>query len=94
LTSALDGANSYSFCNITEIRKDLSIKKQPRKLNGRAVGYGLDDRRFESRYVLVIFLFTTVFKPVLGPIQLPIKWVPGTLSLGISGRGVKLTTHI
>jgi hypothetical protein len=31
--------------------------------------------------------------PPLGPTQPPFQWVPGALSLGVSGRGVKLTTH-
>jgi hypothetical protein len=33
--------------------------------------------------ILEIFLFTTVFKLVLGPTQPPIQWVQGTLSLGV-----------
>jgi hypothetical protein len=41
-------------------------------LRGIALGYGLDDRGFESRQRMGIFLFTTAFKPVLGPTQLPI----------------------
>jgi hypothetical protein len=45
------------------------------------MGYGLDDRRFKSRQGLGIFLFTSVFRPVLGPIQSPIQWVPRALSL-------------
>jgi hypothetical protein len=30
-----------------------------------------------------IFLFTTAFRPALGPTQSPIQWVTGTLSLGV-----------
>jgi hypothetical protein len=37
------------------------------------LGYRLDDRRFESRQRLGIFLLTTASRPVLGPIQLPIQ---------------------
>jgi hypothetical protein len=33
------------------------------------LGYGLDDRGFESRQGLGIFLFTTVSRPALGPTQ-------------------------
>jgi hypothetical protein len=40
-----------------------------RELGGIALGYWLDDRGFESRQGLGIFLFTTVSRPVLGPIQ-------------------------
>jgi hypothetical protein len=29
--------------------------------------YGLDDRGFKSRQELGIFLFTTAFRPALGP---------------------------
>jgi hypothetical protein len=31
----------------------------------------------------IFFLFTTVSRPALGPVQLPIQWVSGTLSTGI-----------
>jgi hypothetical protein len=37
--------------------------------SGTALGYGLDDRVFESWQSLGIFLFTTASKPVLGPTQ-------------------------
>jgi hypothetical protein len=38
---------------------------------------------FESWQGLGIFLFTTMSRRVLGPIQPPILWVPGALSLGV-----------
>jgi hypothetical protein len=34
-----------------------------------------------------IFLFTTAFRTALGPIQLPIQWVAGALSLGVKRPG-------
>jgi hypothetical protein len=34
-----------------------------------------------------IFLFMTVSRPVLGPTQAPIQWVPGALSLGAKQPG-------
>jgi hypothetical protein len=46
-------------------------------------GYGLDDRGFESRQGLGIFLFTTASGTALGPTQPPIQWVPGALSLKV-----------
>jgi hypothetical protein len=45
-------------------------------------GYGLDERGFESRQGLGIFLFTTVSRPALESTQPPIQWAPGALSLG------------
>jgi hypothetical protein len=45
------------------------------------LGYGLDDREFESWQGLGIFFITT-FRPDLGPTQPPIQWIPGALSLG------------
>jgi hypothetical protein len=56
-------------------------------LGGTALGYGLDDRGFESRQGLGIFLFTTASRPALGPTQTPIQWAPGALSLGIKQLG-------
>jgi hypothetical protein len=49
-----------------------------------ALAYGLDDRGFESRQGLGIFLFTIA---PLGPTQPPIQWVPGALSLGVKRPG-------
>jgi hypothetical protein len=34
-----------------------------------------------------IFLFTTASKPALGPAQPPVRWVTGTLSLGVKRPG-------
>jgi hypothetical protein len=50
---------------------------------GIAVGYGLDGRGFDSLQELRIFFFTTASRRALGPIQPPIQWVPGSLSLGL-----------
>jgi hypothetical protein len=47
------------------------------------VPYRLDDRGFECRQGLGIFLFTTASRPAVGSIQPPIQWVPGALSLGL-----------
>jgi hypothetical protein len=40
------------------------------------------------------FHFSMAPRPALGSTQPPIKWVPGALSRGLRGRGVKLTTHL
>jgi hypothetical protein len=41
-----------------------------------------------------IFPLASVSRPVLGPTQPPVRWVPGVLSPGVKrGRGVTLTTH-
>jgi hypothetical protein len=58
------------------------------------MGYGLDDWGFESRQGLEIFLFSTVFRPAVGPTQPLIHWVSRALSLGRNRRGVKLNTHL
>jgi hypothetical protein len=47
------------------------------------MGYGLDDRGFESRQVFGIFLFTAACRPALGPTQPPIQWVRGAVSLEV-----------
>jgi len=49
--------------------------------------YWADDRGFESRQGLEIFLSTTVSRPVLGPNQPTIQWVAGALSLGVKRQG-------
>jgi hypothetical protein len=56
-------------------------------VSGIGLGYGLDDRGFESRHGLGIFLFTTSSTPGLGPTQPPIQWVPRALSLGVKWPG-------
>jgi len=57
------------------------------------LGYGLDDRGFESRQRLGIFLFTTASRMVLESTHPPIQWVSGALSMGIkrSGRQADLS---
>jgi hypothetical protein len=51
------------------------------------MGYGLDDRFFESWQALGIFIFTIASRPALGLTQPPIQWVPGDLSLGVKLLG-------
>jgi hypothetical protein len=47
------------------------------------LSYVLDNRGFESRQGLRIFLFTTASRPALGATKPPIQWVAGDLSLGV-----------
>jgi hypothetical protein len=42
---------------------------------------------FDSQQGLGIFLFTTMSRMALEPIQPPIEWVPGALSLGVKWLG-------
>jgi hypothetical protein len=56
-------------------------------LSGIALGYGVDDRGFDSRRGLVISTFTTVSRTALGTTQPPIQWVSGALSLGVKLPG-------
>jgi hypothetical protein len=42
---------------------------------------------FDSQRELGIFLFTIASRTALGPIQPPIQWVPGALSLGVKRPG-------
>jgi hypothetical protein len=51
------------------------------------MGWTIGVLGFDSRRGLGIFLFTTVSRTALGPTQLPIRWVPGALSLGVKRPG-------
>jgi hypothetical protein len=57
-----------------------------------ALGYELDDRWFESRKGLGIFLFTIVSRLALEPTKSPIQYVPRALSLGVKQQG-RETNH-
>jgi hypothetical protein len=51
------------------------------------LNYRLDDRGFESRQGLEIFLFITASRSALGLAQPPIQWIPGHPSLGVKRPG-------
>jgi hypothetical protein len=51
--------------------------KEPGQLSGISLGYGLEDRGFQSLQGFGIFLFDAMSRPALGPSQSPIQWVPG-----------------
>jgi hypothetical protein len=54
-----------------------------------AQGYGLENRGFESRQRLEIFLFITAPRPAPRPTQPPNQWLPGAVSLGVKWPGRK-----
>jgi hypothetical protein len=56
-------------------------------LFGIALDYELDDRWFESRQWMGIFLFTTASRMALGPTHPPIQWVIEALSLQVKRPG-------
>jgi hypothetical protein len=61
----------------THMSRDSSV--------GIATDQGLDDRMIGVRFPeeLEIFVFATASTPAVGPIQPPIQWVPGALSLDV-----------
>jgi hypothetical protein len=61
--------------------------REAREVNGIALGYGPDDREFESRQGLGILPFTTESRPALRPTQPPIQWIPEALSLAVKWLG-------
>jgi hypothetical protein len=57
-------------------------------------GYGLEDRGSIPGRGEMIFPLASVSRPALGPIQLPVQWVPGVLSPSLKlGLDVTVTTH-
>jgi hypothetical protein len=59
---------------------------------GIATCYGLDDRGVGVQVPVGVRIFTS--RPALGSTQPPIQWVPGAISPGVSGGGLKLTIHL
>jgi hypothetical protein len=55
--------------------------------NGIPLGYGLDDRGFETQQGLRIFLFTIASRPAMRSTRPPMQWVLGALSLGVKRPG-------
>jgi hypothetical protein len=56
---------------------------------GIATGYGLDDRESELSPGRIKNILVTSSRPVLGPTQPPIQWVPGTLFPGVKRPGLE-----
>jgi hypothetical protein len=57
--------------------------------------YGLDDRAIGVRSPAEArdFPVTSVSRPVLGPTQPPVQWVPGVLSPGVKARPGRDADH-
>jgi hypothetical protein len=62
--------------------------------SGIALGYGMDNRGFESWQGMGIFLFITVSIPALGSPQPPVKWVPDAPSLRVKRLGREADSSI
>jgi hypothetical protein len=77
---------STTYPNVSWIQT-LAVSNFTTNLGGIAQGHKLDDRGFESRQGLRIFLFTTASRPALGHTQPPIQWVRGALFLGVKRSG-------
>jgi hypothetical protein len=71
-----------SFSSATDTIRGY-IRAYSGSRDSSALGYGLNDRVFESRQGLESFLSTTASRPALGPTQSPIQWLSGAVSLGI-----------
>jgi hypothetical protein len=76
--------------------KHMTVVRSRDSVVGIATGYRLDDRGVGVRVPVGSRIFSSPRRPdrLWGPTQPPIQWVPWALSPGVSGRGVKLTTHL
>jgi hypothetical protein len=72
-------SKAFRYIEICWTREGAGIAKSVERRAGRP-GF-----RFPARERK--FLFFTVFRPVLGPTQPPIQWVPGALSPGAKRPG-------
>jgi hypothetical protein len=72
---------------LLQCSQDTFIVHSLSELSCIVLGYGLDDRRFQSRQRLGIFLFTTASRPAVRPTQPPSQWVTVALFLGVKRPG-------
>jgi hypothetical protein len=85
----LYGTDFKPVTSIFELLKTASeTYKEPGWLSCIALNRVLDDRGFESRQELGIFLFTTASRSVLVPTQPPMHWVLGGSFPGGKAAGV------
>jgi hypothetical protein len=76
--------NNFTVCSTVRVIKyRITRLEEAGYLSGMVLGYGLDDRVFESRREVGIFLLTPASRPALEPTEPPIQWSPEALSLGV-----------
>jgi hypothetical protein len=75
---------SDSYKSIDSIPKRAMIAQSVQRW---ATDWTIGVLGFDSRRRLGVFLFTTASRTVLEPIQLPIQWVAGALSLRVKRPG-------
>jgi hypothetical protein len=73
-------------CTLLE-KNVLSASYKLEYLSGIALGYGLNDRGFESRQEMGIFLLTTAFRPALGPTEPLSNGYQGLFPWGVEHPG-------
>jgi hypothetical protein len=78
--------SQYAFMAWCSVKKKPT-EVEPNQSQGSRIGValicGLDDRGFDSRWGLVIFLFSTASRPALRPTHPPIQWVPWAVSSSV-----------
>jgi len=77
----------YTFFRSYQWYQYMSVSLPIVFFSALALGYGLDDRGFESRQGLGIFPFTTKSRPAVGPTQPHIQGIIGALFLGLKRPG-------
>jgi hypothetical protein len=73
--------NEYLRTGFTE-RRELVLKNSDERLKDMDIEYHLHNSRGNWPNFCLLY-FTTASRTALGPIQPPIQWVPGALSLGV-----------
>jgi hypothetical protein len=85
-------ANAY-LCRHVLIHEPLdgfrlnTVQRGRNSAIGMMTSYGLDDRGVRVRVPVGARIFSASSRPVLGPTQPPIQWVPRALSPGVKRQG-------